>query len=163
MLTPHLSVRNPTCAVQAGSSAVPGKDSAANPYSAVLTGLQSLLDGPLFKEQQPSQEVIAAALRAAGHPEAAAEAEQEAAEDEDEEAEELTAAVVSPAARSPPGSRRPRKRQAATSSQVGPLPTRIAVCADDELKYRWMLDHHYAIACAACGACCAGVHPEAVV
>lgn len=113
--------------MQNGGSAVPAKlpDGSANPYAAVLTGLQSLLDGPLFKGQQPSEEAIAAAtgaaLAAAQRHAAADDAEQEAAEDEEEEeAEEhaTASAPVSSAARSPPGSRRPRKRQAA-SSQVG--------------------------------------------
>jgi hypothetical protein len=111
--------------MQNGGSAVPAKlpDGSANPYAAVLTGLQSLLDGPLFKGQQPSEEAIAAAtgaaLRAAQHHAAADDAEQEAAEEEEEAEEVATAsAPVSSSARSPPGSRRPRKRQAA-SSQVG--------------------------------------------
>lgn len=105
-------------------------DGSGNPYAAVLTGLQTLLEGPLFKGQQPEQDEAEAGAGStpddAEH-EAADEDEEEAAGDE-QEAEETavpaSAAGVSPAARSPPGSRRPRKRQAAASSQVGDMRSR---------------------------------------
>jgi hypothetical protein len=117
----------PVLLTQNGGSAVSEtvSDGSGNPYAAVLTGLQTLLEGPLFKGQQPEQddtEAGAGSTPDAAEQEAVDEDEEEPAGDE-QEAEETTepaaAAGVSPAARSPPGSRRPRKRQAAASSQVG--------------------------------------------
>lgn len=92
----------------------------ANPYAAVLSGLQSLLDGPLFKPQQGKAARVDPSPAAAVEP--AEEADALEGEGEEQEQDEAAAASsgVSPSGRSTGSARRPRKRQA-TSQQVSVL------------------------------------------
>lgn len=93
-------------------------DGSANPYAAVLSGLQGLLEGPLFKAAQQPDALHASTLDPHGQEAAAAEDEEEGyGQQADEELVQQSEQPSVSAARSPPGSRRPRKRQAA-SSQV---------------------------------------------